>query len=323
MDKVTQTQATRWQQSTQAYQAQAQATAARIVRQATQAVPASKPHEASAALTTPDCPLCLGRKAWNVYKVGDVTGFIKPVDEREFLARRPEAVQIGVQPCVCLAQPKVEQYGALGRLPKHRQHCTFDWFDALSDDSKLGKLLARDYAGIIAQGLPLQGADGTGRVGLALQGDTGLGKSGLAAAIFRDRLDAGVPCVWLDFNEFLDEVYKAQQRMFDRERGDDDGPSDPFRFVDMVATAPFLVIDDLGDVARFENGKATKPLTDFQRDKLYSVIRRRYEGELPSVITTNLNAEQLYAQFGKRVADRIGESWQWVSLSGVNFRFPQ
>lgn len=244
-------------------------------------------------------------------------GFIPAWDESRFLAKwGHEAIHVGVKPCDCVAKRTADKLIKYAGLPKHREHCTFDWFDALSPEHKAGKEFARDCAGLMAAGQQVV-IEGISRPGIVFAGDTGTGKSSLAACILRDRIKAGQRGIWIDTNEFMDNVYKAQQRMYERERREypDDEPTNPFEFVDSVAQAPFLILDDFGDMAR------TKAVTDYQRDKLYTVLRTRYEQELPSVITTNLNVDQLYAHFGKRIADRVGEVWHWIDVTGANLRF--
>jgi DNA replication protein DnaC len=240
---------------------------------------------------------------------GPIEGYIWRCDKAAFLARNPDAQPTGSQQCDCVSGKCVERLYAYAGLPPHREHCTFEYFDGLPARARMGKIEARRLSGQMATYGYVDG-----KVHLLLRGDTGQGKSSLAACIVRERIAAGVTSLWIDLNDFLAEVYKAQQRMFARERGEDDAPDNPFEFVDKVANVPFLVIDDFGDMLR---GKA---VTDYQRDRVYNVVRARYEKELPCVITTNLTVDQMVAQFGKRIADRIVESWFWSDMTGESLR---
>lgn len=240
---------------------------------------------------------------------GPVEGFIWRCDKDAFLSRHPDAQFTGSQQCDCVSGRRVERLYGYAGLPPHREHCTFEYFDSLPARARLNKQEARRVAGQMATYGYVDN-----HVHLMLRGDTGQGKSSLAACIVRERIASGVTSLWIDLNDFLAEVYKAQQRMFARERGEDDAPDNPFQFVDKVANVPFLVIDDFGDMLR---GKA---VTDYQRDRVYDVIRARYEKELPCVITTNLSVDQMVAQFGKRITDRIIESWLCVEMAGESLR---
>lgn len=60
----------------------------------------------------------------------------------------------------------------------------------------------------------------------------------------------------------------------------------------------FLVIDDLG---------SEKP-SEWQQEKMYSILDYRYSNLKPTVITTNCDLNQLVNRIGQRVVDRIQEA---------------
>jgi len=212
--------------------------------------------------------------------------------------------------CLCqqkkaFAWHKAKLYKNLG-LPNHYQECTFEYFNPKSHPAKEKALAAAKQ---IAAGHTI-----SGKPWLTLTGEPGMGKSGLAAAIVQERIEHDIPCMWIDFNEFLNDVYRAQARQFDRDNGDPDAPANPYKFVDEVGRVPFLVIDDFGDMNR-ERG-----LTDYQRDQTYNVIRARYENRLPTVITTNLDYSGLIRIFGSRIPPRIAEMSAFIEMAGQDFR---
>lgn len=266
------------------------------------------------ALSTPTkvrCDRCNDTGLLNCYAVAVngqlIEGFVFRTDEAAFLGRHPDAEFTGNQQCECVSGRIIDNLYGYAGLPAHREHCTFEYFDALPGSARMGKMEARRFAGDMATWGFIE-VNGRAWCHLALRGEPGRGKSSLAACIVRERIKAGVTSLWIDCNDFLDQVYRAQQRMFAREQGQDDGPDNPYEFVDKVANVPFLVFDDFGDMARI------KPITDYQRDKLYTVVRTRYEKELPCVITTNLTPSQMEAQFGERIARRLTESWLWSQM---------
>jgi len=212
--------------------------------------------------------------------------------------------------CLCQQQKafawhKAALHKKLG-LPIHYQDCTFEYLNPKVHPEKAKAWLA---AKEIAAGQTL-----SGKVWLTLSGEPGMGKSGLAAAIVQERISHDVPCMWIDFNEFLSDVYRAQARQFDRDNGDPEAPANPYKFVDEVGRVPLLVLGCFGHMNR------ERPLTDYQRDQTYNVIRARYENRLPTVITTNLDYEGLLRVFGSRIPPRIAEMSAFIGIAGQDFR---
>ena len=60
--------------------------------------------------------------------------------------------------------------------------------------------------------------------------------------------------------------------------------------------------------------------TDDRRRIIYQLINYRHNHDLPMLITTNLNGQQLADQFGGRTVERIIESCAWVKMEGQNLR---
>lgn len=73
-----------------------------------------------------------------------------------------------------------------------------------------------------------------------------------------------------------------------------------------------LVIDDLGVEYDDKQGNF--------RSLFDALVNARYASMLPTVITTNLNAEEFKARYGERVADRIREVGRFVSIAEESLR---
>lgn len=185
-------------------------------------------------------------------------------------------------------------------VPKKRKHCSFEAFDAMTDDMKAGKEAARELAGQMAVQETLE------RNSLLLVGPTGRGKSGMMACIAMAWLNLGIQVLWVDFLEFLEAIRKTYE---------DGSEFDTSTIIETAQRAALLCLDDLGDL------KSKKEVTDHTREKTYSIIRYRYEHELPTVITTNLGFEQMAFQFGPRITDRIYEMCHAASMDGKSLRF--
>ena len=123
--------------------------------------------------------------------------------------------------------------------------------------------------------------------GLALYGDKGRGKSHLGAAIASECTERGVAAIFVGVDELLSRI----RATFDP-RGTDETEQ---TLITRFASAPVLVLDDFGKEA----------LTDWTVRTLYSLINRRYERNLPLVLTSNFSAAQLAARRVSRDAEPV------------------
>ena len=77
---------------------------------------------------------------------------------------------------------------------------------------------------------------------------------------------------------------------------------------------PFLIIDDLG----------TEKSSEWQREKMYIVLNHRYNELLPTIITTNLDAGDLFDHVSERVVERMieaaGKGKYLLNFKGKSYR---
>ncbi|MFC9488548.1 ATP-binding protein [Streptomyces hydrogenans] len=86
--------------------------------------------------------------------------------------------------------------------------------------------------------------------------------------------------------------------------------ADSERELAAVSRCPLLIIDDLG---------AAKA-SDWTEEVTYRLINRRYNYELPTLLTTNLRISDLRAQLGDRVASRLAQMTTRVEFEQVDRR---
>ncbi len=118
---------------------------------------------------------------------------------------------------------------------------------------------------------------------LLLQGGYGCGKTHLAAAIANYAVGLGVPTLFLTVPDLLDTLrftYNDQDTTFEE------------RF-DEIRNARLLVLDDFG----------TQNATGWAQEKLYQIINYRYINKLPTVVTTNLDLDEIEARIRSRLCD--------------------
>lgn len=115
-------------------------------------------------------------------------------------------------------------------------------------------------------------------------GHQGCGKTHLAAAIAHYRKQKGDEVLFIlvpDLLDYLRSTYAPDSKvtydeMFNR-----------------VRTVPILVLDDFGE-------QATTP---WASEKLYQMINYRYNGRLPTVVTSSLSLEEIDTRISSRMAD--------------------
>jgi DNA replication protein DnaC len=108
---------------------------------------------------------------------------------------------------------------------------------------------------------------------LVLTGDVGCGKTHLAAAIKNERDDRGEPTLFVTAPGLLDYLRATYAPSSDvtYDRG-----------FDVVRNAPVLILDDYG----------AHSSTPWAEEKLFQLLNHRFNGRLPTVITTNLTLDR-------------------------------
>ncbi len=121
---------------------------------------------------------------------------------------------------------------------------------------------------------------------LVLLGRTGCGKTHLAAAIVNYRYEAGKPALFVVVPEFLDHLRSAFSP---------DSKVSYDQLFESVKTAPLLVLDDFGEHSA----------TPWVKEKLYQLINYRYNGRLPTVITTRYSFDEILGEVDSAISSRL------------------
>jgi len=119
---------------------------------------------------------------------------------------------------------------------------------------------------------------------LLLEGEHGCGKTHLAAAIANEREQQGFPAFFVVVPDLLDHLRSAfnPASLISYDRSFED-----------VRSANLLVLDDLG----------AQNTTPWAREKLFQLLNHRYVAELPTVITTSANLNEIDASIRMRLLD--------------------
>ena len=226
--------------------------------------PASSSNAKRAERGSSVCPLCHG------------VGYLR-------LDVRPDHPDFGrAIPCQCKAKEKEEgrlhdllQASNLGLLTR----MTFDTFapEGHGLNPQAQDNLRKAYEKALEYARKPQGW-------LILKGSYGCGKTHLAAAIANYQLQMGRPVLFVVVPDLLDHLRATF------------APGSAISFdqrFEAVRTAPLLILDDLG----------AHSSTPWAQEKLYQVLNYRYNAQLPTVITTNCELEDLDPRLRSRLAE--------------------
>ena len=129
--------------------------------------------------------------------------------------------------------------------------------------------------------------------GLYIYGEAGTGKTYFSVKIFQALKDA--------------KFIKAPRFLLSLKSNFEDRRSSwkNEEMIDKLATAPILIIDDLG---------AEKP-SDWVSETFYILIDERYSRMLPTIITSNFDLDELTQRFGDRISSRISEMCRIIKIT--------
>lgn len=124
---------------------------------------------------------------------------------------------------------------------------------------------------------------------IVLTGPSGCGKTHLGAAVANRCIDRGSAALFMVVPDLLDHLRAAYQP---RSESGDLAYDELF---EVVRNAPVLVLDDLG----VQSG------TEWANEKLFQLINHRYNAQLPTVFTTNLDLMEFDHRLQTRLSDPV------------------
>lgn len=146
------------------------------------------------------------------------------------------------------------------------------------------------------------------RDSLFITGNVGTGKTHLAASVANYLIENDIRVKFGTLINLLGEIKESYKK---------DSVTEEF-IMDTYSKVPLLIIDDLGK---------EKP-SEWVLEKLFTIINNRYERNLPIVITTNYNREQLAERLAngsnyviaESIISRLYEMCSGVSINGEDKR---
>lgn len=136
---------------------------------------------------------------------------------------------------------------------------------------------------------------------LLLSGSFGTGKTSLAVSVLQKRIDEhGERGLYTNVSELFEEI----KSLFGRENASS-------MLMNRVLNVPLLVLDDLGA----ERG------TEWVQSNLYNILNYRLTHNKPTIVTTNLDMQELDMQLGARTVERLKKPYyRVVYVGGTNLR---
>ena len=210
---------------------------------------------------------------------------------------------VGSTMCDCLAELcRQEQKKELTFLSAGRE--SFDQFrlDYYSDkpDPRLGfsprSVMEKTYQDCRRYAFGFHAKAGN----LLFSGNTGLGKTFLSACSARTVADQGYSVVYESAGHLFSALEKARFEANEENR----------RAAAKYTDCDLLIVDDLG----------TELPGQFVTAALYSLINDRLLENRPTIISTNLNVEELARRYNPQIASRLRGSYKRVAFVGDDIR---
>jgi DNA replication protein DnaC len=180
-----------------------------------------------------------------------------------------------------------------GRIPKRYREISFEHSDVI-DIERRCPTQVREVRGYVRD---IEANLDAGR-GLWLAGGYGTGKTALAMVVSKAAIDVGRTVAIYSCPRLLSVI---------RESIDSGGV---LEFLDRLTAADLLQIDDLGAEHR----------TDWVIEQLYSIINARYEEQRATLVTSNLDRDELAEQLGERIVSRLEGSCELLPFYGDDAR---
>lgn len=133
---------------------------------------------------------------------------------------------------------------------------------------------------------------------LYMTGRTGLGKTFFSSCIATELAGRGFAVA---IGSVSDLLRKLENEQFGRSDGNT---------MELLLEADMLIIDDLG----------TEFKSQFNESALYAILNGRINKKKLTIISTNLNAEQLNERYNERIASRILGGFMPIIFSGSDLR---
>lgn len=209
------------------------------------------------------------------------------------------------QKCNCFKQKIINNMYKTSNLSNFLMSQNFDNFDfnCYSDkkDAEHNTTPRENMKEIYKACLDFTGNFDETSSGLLFTGPTGIGKTFLSSCIAKELLDKGKTVYYQTAFRIFDMLEDYQ---FNKSNAVDKND------LDIIFSADLLIIDDLG----------TEFMNSYTKSELFNIINSRLLGNKKTIISTNLNLNELQNMYSERVASRIVENFEVLDFFGEDIR---
>lgn len=191
-------------------------------------------------------------------------------------------------PCSCMEQKRIENSFKYARLSKELKTYSFAKFNLeyYQDPTAPEHYINAQKALKAAMDFTENVQNNPYEVGLLFSGPVGSGKTFLAASIANALLAKEFKVLFLIVPDLLDELRASISGRNETNELD---------LLDVARTIPILILDDLG----------AHNYTEWSRNRIYSILNYRMNEQLPTIITTNLDFDEIEQHLGERTCSRL------------------
>ena len=136
---------------------------------------------------------------------------------------------------------------------------------------------------------------------ILMRGNTGLGKTHLSLAIAREVIERGFGVIYCSTPEILSKLEKER---FGKSYNNSDDSEEALKECDL------LILDDVG--SEFH--------TSFTKNIIYNIINFRISHGKPTIISTNLELEELEVMYSQRLVSRLMGEYVIMNFVGTDIR---
>lgn len=241
--------------------------------------------------------------------------FWKSHDAKEATRKAKEAADREAAEEMSRFKSLMERSGMKGRF----QNRKFDNFVQDTPGRAKAYMQARKYADNFERMLPKK--EGRDRVnppeiernGLMIAGTYGTGKTHLAAAIANELISRKIPVICMTMIDLLDRIRETYRNTAQA------GEPDEAAILQKYQDVPLLIIDDIG----------SEQPTEWGVSKIFAIINSRYEGYMPTIVTTNYSGQELEQRMtseggddrnAKKTLDRLKETCVGIEMTWESWR---
>ena len=135
---------------------------------------------------------------------------------------------------------------------------------------------------------------------LLFQGNVGTGKTHLSLSIVTEVLKQGYAVIYDSIGNLLSKI---ENEHFKNSTPEQDT-------LDLLLHADLLVLDDLG----------TEFHSSFTSSVIYTIVNTRINKALPTIISTNLDGDEIYDFYEKRLISRLFSIYEVIPFNGIDIR---